>query len=208
MTPYYQDDWVTIYHGDNMHLCDWAEDSVDLIVTDPPYNVGVQYGESVDDFRDDFFEWMTPRFRAFRAVSRSLLITGQARLPDYAIMEPWKWLLCWHKPAAMGRSPVGFCNWEPVALWGAGGKDSVDYFRAPIIPDPAIDGHPCPKPLLWAKWQIEMFPDAKTVLDPFCGSGTTLRAAKDLNRKAIGIEIEEKYCEIAANRMNQEVLAF
>lgn len=66
--------------------------------------------------------------------------------------------------------------------------------------------HPTQKPLALMKWTLGLFPDAATVLDPFMGSGTTLRAAKDLGAKAIGIEIEERYCEIAARRCAQDVL--
>ena len=66
--------------------------------------------------------------------------------------------------------------------------------------------HPTQKPIALMKWCMGFVPDAQTILDPFMGSGTTLRAAKDLGRKCIGIEIEEKYCEIAVRRLNQEVL--
>jgi DNA modification methylase len=67
--------------------------------------------------------------------------------------------------------------------------------------------HPSPKPLNVMRWILGCLP-GETVLDPFMGSGTTLRAAKDLGRRAIGIEIEERYCEIAAKRLAQEVFDF
>jgi site-specific DNA-methyltransferase (adenine-specific) len=69
--------------------------------------------------------------------------------------------------------------------------------------------HPTQKPLPLMRWCIQQAPDdVVTVLDPFLGSGTTLRACKDLGRRGIGIEIEERYCEIAANRLRQEILSF
>jgi hypothetical protein len=68
--------------------------------------------------------------------------------------------------------------------------------------------HPTQKPIALIKWCLSFAKDAKTVIDPFMGSGTTLRAAKDLGLSAVGIEIEERYCEIAANRLRQEVLEF
>ncbi len=66
--------------------------------------------------------------------------------------------------------------------------------------------HPTQKPESLMRWCIEFFPKASIILDPYCGSGSTLRVAKDLGLKAIGIEIEERYCEIAANRLSQGVL--
>ena len=68
--------------------------------------------------------------------------------------------------------------------------------------------HPTQKPLALMKWCIGFADDPQTILDPFAGSGTTLRAAMDLGRKAIGIEISEKYCEIAARRLEQRNLQF
>ncbi len=209
MKTYYRDSAVTIYHGDCRELVPDQRFLCDLVVTDPPYNVGINYGQHNDSTGSwEWQQWARDWFIPCRGLSETLLITGQARLPDYAQIEPWKWLLCWFKPAAMGRSPVGFCNWEPIALWGKGTKGGNDVIKSPITPDGELDGHPCPKPKGWAAGQIVLFPSAQTILDPFMGSGTTLRAAKDLGRKAIGIEIEEKYCEIAARRMEQEVLPF
>ena len=80
-------------------------------------------------------------------------------------------------------------------------------WEVPIIPTWEHRHHKNEKPLRLMIRCLEWLPGS-TVLDPFMGSGTTLRAAKDLGRKAIGIEIEERYCEIAAKRLAQEVLNF
>ena len=206
MNPYYQDDYAVIYCGDCRDVLPGLP-KVDLVLTDPPYNVGVEYGIHDDNMSEsDWNLWARGWFPWCINNSLTVLVTGQARLPYYGQIEPWKWLLCWWKPAAMGRSPVGFCNWEPVAMWGKGSRNGNDVVRAPIIPDSSIDGHPCPKPLEWGQGLIALFDHAQTILDPFMGSGTTLVAAKNLGRKSIGIEIEEKYCDIAAQRLSQGVL--
>jgi DNA modification methylase len=78
--------------------------------------------------------------------------------------------------------------------------------RVALMQDGAV--HPTQKPEALMRWCLSFFPNAQTILDPFMGSGTTLRACKDLGRKCIGIELEEKFCEIAARRLGQEVLSF
>jgi DNA modification methylase len=182
--------------------------SVDAVVTDPPYNVGVDYNGSHNDnmTRDEFLAWAGAWFAECRRISQTVLITGQARLPDYAVIEPWKWLLAWWKPAAMGRSPVGFCNWEPVAMWGRGSSSGVDFVRAPIIPDDTLNGHPCPKPLSWAVGLIDLLPWAQTVFDPFMGSGTTGVACVRTGRNFIGCEIDPTYYAIAQRRIAEAQL--
>jgi len=90
--------------------------------------------------------------------------------------------------------------------WMKGGCGVYCYRDMSLQGDAGNRAHPTQKPLALMRWCIEKAGGDGTILDPFMGSGTTLRAAKDLGRKAIGIEIEERYCEIAARRMSQGVL--
>jgi len=134
------------------------------------------------------------------------------------LYPPPSWILCWFVVAGTGRSPWGYSCWQPVLVYGrdpylAKGlgcrPDAFATKRALRPPGYADDdGHPCPKPLDLMRWVVERVSveRAEVILDPFAGSGTTLRAAKDLGRRAVGIELEERYCEIAANRMAQEAM--
>jgi len=176
--------------------------AVDCVVTDPPYGVGYQY-LSHDDSRDGYEDWCAVWFaESQRITDRMLMSCGQVNVPMWAAIRPFAWQIAWLKPAAMGRSPVGFCNWEPLLLWGEALQDSVDVFTAHILPDAVLDGHPCPKPEAWGIGAVNCASASKeTVGDWFMGSGTTGVACVKLGRRFIGIEKEPAYFGIAVSRI-------
>jgi DNA modification methylase len=206
MNPYYEHGGITIYNGDCREILPELP-KVDLVLTDPPYGINYDRNKKhkgkVDNptvFGDD-----KPFDPSFLFVFQKLILWGgncySSRLPS---SSAW---LCWHKTFTtndkginsdielawtncIGRSRLFSFLW--AGCYRA--KENGEYY------------HPTQKPIELMKWCINLSKTTGTVLDPFMGSGTTLRAAKDLGRKAIGIEIEEKYCEIAVRRLQQEVL--
>jgi len=208
MIPYYDDGTCVIYHADCREILPGLR--ADLVFADPPYGVGLTYGQSyTDDGGADYSTWM-------QWVANQIRIAAPLSFVTPGIRNLWRWpaatwVLAWTKPGSTRRSDLGgFNEWEPVLMYG---KRRIfnDQKRLPAGANHSADtgDHPCPKPLSLLRWLVEQGSDPESlVLDPFMGSGTTLRAAKDLGRKAIGIEIEERYCEIAAKRLGQEVLDF
>ena len=205
MKPYYEDDSVTIYHGDCREVLPTV--TGDLLLTDPPYGVGLAYA-SYDDSRAAW-RLLMQTFIPLARRAAPMVIFPAGPMEELGWIYSWAppdWLIAWYKGSPGTASFVGFNDWEPLLVYGKGkGVQMHDYFQA--SPEPFTNGHPCAKPLRWARWLIERASSAGgTIVDPFMGSGTTLRAAKDLGRRAIGIEIEERYCEIAAKRLSQETL--
>jgi len=197
MKPYYQDKWVTIYNGDCREILPQLDVKVDLVLTDPPYGV---------DFRGCNWDKEIPNWLpTCRSIFPNVAFTT-APLTMWLYPSP-DWVVSWHRPASSSRRPDGkFNHWSPVLVYGKWEKD-IDIISLHAIANsmPHGYGHPCPKPLSLFKWLASGF-TADTILDPFMGSGTTCIATKELNRYSIGIEIEERYCEIAAKRCSQEVM--
>lgn len=213
MKPYYQDEAVTIYHADCREILGDMP-HVDLLLTDPPY------GMKCNTTRTRF----TP--------GPNCNSTGGGKdwgvpiVGDDAPFDPSPWLayqhvILWGANHYAQRLPVGttlvfikrldpafgtFLSDAEIG-WVNSGKGVYCFRDANNRQSRRI--HPSQKPVALMAWCIGFAKGAQTLLDPFMGSGTTLRAAKDCGLKhAIGIEIEERYCEIAAKRMAQEVLAF
>lgn len=206
LRTYYEHAGITIYHGD----CREVEcPSVDAVVTDPPYGMGWDgriasgpnsnsvpnarswsYGQIVvgDDSPFDPRPWLH---------FRHVILWGANH---YAAMLPKGTLLVWIKrfDAAFGT----FLSDAEVA-WMKGGH-GVYCFRDASYKRAEDRWHPTQKPQSLMRWCLKK--TQGVVLDPFMGSGSTLVAAKLLGRQAIGVEIDERYCEIAANRLAQEVL--
>jgi len=138
---------------------------------------------------------------------RTIIFPGHGNLSVWFNIKKPSGIGCWHKPGnPAGGGVFQFCEWEPFLLYGKGmGKSDV--IRATVKKQRDTGDHPCPKPLELMT-EIIIRSKAMSVVDPFLGSGTTLTAAHALGIRAIGIEIEERYCEIAAKRLQQSVMMF
>lgn len=213
MKPYYDEEGITIYHADCREVLPTLSG---VIVTDPPYGNLTPY-ESYQDTPDALASLINEVYPVMRGVADVVALT-----PGIGNLHKWPastWTLCWYSGNGKGSSSWGFNTWQPILVYGpdpylaAGLGRRPDGFNIHLGPYNLTTErtHPTPKPVQVMRWilqRVSVPDDGRTFIDPFMGSGTTLRAAKDLGRKAIGIEIEERYCEIAVKRLAQGVLQF
>jgi DNA modification methylase len=198
---YYEQDGITIYHGDCRDVLPLA---CDVIVSDPPYAMAVDTGK-LQRIGKPEYKWHGVEHSGGVAVELLLSMrkptvlfgaNGYAsRLSDHP-----GWIV-WDKQAD------GFAQGSPAELAWSNYLTNLRMFRLNYRGFTTRDdpkGHPMQKPLALMRWILTLkeTPDG-TVLDPYMGSGSTLVAAKQCGRQAIGVEIEERYCEIAAARLSQ-----
>lgn len=226
MRPYYEHAGITIYHGDCREILPEIG-GADLIVTDPPYVFGIAstfeegkaggWGDLMNaaaiyaGWLREFWRivsnragaaWVFNSWRSFPVLARA---AHEARWPIES-------LLVWDKEWIGPGGPRGLRpTYEVCALFAhpeyqVRDRSTPDIWRAKWAG--AKEHHPAEKPTALLRRMIQAGGGDGPVLDPFMGSGSTLIAARDSGRRAIGIEIEERYCEIAAKRLAQEVFAF
>ncbi len=214
MKPYYDDGkGIVIYLGDCREVLPQLE-RVDVILTDPPWPLQVK---QVMDGNSNFNElWgeVAPLLRA-----RRLLVWHAIHNDPRLFLNPlasWPYLrgiyLRRAIPGYFGRVLLDGEMIHALGEWPRAHKGRM------VIPggmqityreNDRPDGHPGPRSLIATKWLVKFWSDeGEKILDPFMGSGTTLLAAKELHRQAIGIELVEEYAELAAKRLSQEVLEF
>lgn len=223
MKPYYSDDLVTLYHGDCREITAWLE--ADVLVTDPPYGIAWNqnlngytlrgYAKTAEHDHDGIAndEDTSARDEALALWGdRPALCFGSPRL---ALPTGTRHVLTWQKPLDSGL--VG--SWLPwrrdtESIYVLGPWPRATAKTSSIIQGPrgmhaylvaGKDRHPHAKPLSVLEPLIGACPPG-VVADPFAGSGSTLVASKGLGRRAIGVELDERYCEIAAKRLAQDTL--
>lgn len=233
MTPYYEDDSVTLWHGDCREVLAWLE--ADVLVTDPPYGMGYRQhrshsnltraqrreqarqlkadglqrikGDTDTSVRDEMLEtwgtkpglvfgmWRYPR--PARTVQRLLWVKAHPEIG----MSSMPWVTKDEEIYAVGDSLAQFVGTTQPGFYitreqRSGASGAV-----------ARAGHPTPKPVSLMEQLIAKCP-AGVIADPFSGSGSTLIAAKQIGRKAIGVEIDERFCDLTVRRLCQDTLDF
>ena len=195
---------------DKVHCADCLEfmrdipdKSIDLVLTDPPYGVGLKY-ESYDDTEENWYKLMDKLIPELKRISKMVIMPSCQikRLGYFYKNHSPDWVMCWYKGSTGCSAYTGFNDWEPHLVWGKNNSTMHDYFYTPNTEKMGSYGHPCPKPITWAKWLIHRATKPKDiVLDCFLGSGTTAVACRELDRHFIGIDISSEYCAIANKRL-------
>jgi site-specific DNA-methyltransferase (adenine-specific) len=209
-SPYFECDGVTIYHGDCREILPRLQ-KAHCILTDPLYGLaGVTEKAGYESFADDEMDvkQLVDFVLASGKAERIVLTPGQKMMFRYP--EP-NAVGAFFYPAGSGSCSWGFVGWQPIFYYGKdpilqdGRGRAMNSFQSTEAAEK--NGHPCPKPVgQWSKLLLRVTREGESVIDPFMGSGTTLVCARNHGRPAIGIEIEEKYCEIAAKRLAQRLL--
>jgi hypothetical protein len=224
MSPYYSDDHVTLYHGDCRDITAWL--SADVLVTDPPYGRGWKQGEFKmgQRIQSDAHEGIAgDRDTSTRDAALNLWSGKRAIVFGDLMLSPapgTKQVMVFRKAIdAGGRGATAGRRRDIEAIYligpwpsGLGGASSIFTSGASLqAGSNGVTGryrHPHAKPLDVMHELVTMRPVEEVVADPFAGSGSTLVAAKLCGRKAIGVELEEQYCEVIARRLSQDALPF
>jgi site-specific DNA-methyltransferase (adenine-specific) len=230
--PYYQDESVTLYHGDAREILPTLPDaSVACVVTDPPYterthakarkNTATGIGEGITEFASITDADLESVLSECGRISSSWVVTtldyrhavkfDEQPPRGLKVQRLGVWVKTNPTPQISGDRPAQ--GWESIAYmhrddrrsaWHGGGRHGNF-----VLPIPPPEGHPTAKPLPMVSEWVRLFTNpGDVILDPFAGSGTTLRAALNESRRAIGIELREDYCDLMARRLAQGVLDF
>ncbi len=218
MSIYYQDDLVTLYHGDCRKELAWLK--ADVLVTDPPYGVAWTSGVSSYTAHGRTNLTTAPIAGDLTTDARDDVLAAWGNRPAI-VFGSWRaerpigvnHRLIWHK-AGMNPGPISaafMSQDEEIYVLGSGWRKSSPPLRSVLTTteergrQPREVGHPTPKPIGLMERLVDRCPDG-AVADPFAGSGATLLAAKNLGRRAIGVEVDESYCEVIARRLAQDTL--
>ena len=180
-----------------------GKEKADMVFTDPPYNVGKDYGDRTDDQKSmsEYKKWSEKWFNTTRKFCEDIVFTpGAVNLwLWYEIRRP-KWLCIWIKRNQQSRNGAqGWNAYEPILVYGKV-KINYDIWDELVNSNEKLD-HPVPKTLVaWHKILSDIVKDRKVIYEPFLGSGTTLIAAEQLNRRCFGIEIEPRYIDVTIKR--------
>ncbi len=216
MKPYYEHAGITIYHGDCREILrEIQPGGIEALLTDPvwPGAAAVLAGRGSEQELFDLAAREAERLGCRRIIAHVGAYTDVRFFRN--VPETFRFLrvclleysMCSYRGRIMGDDAAYVFGDAPDKA------DSSQILSGRVVASDSRDnhrsvGHPTPRKLQHVVWLVKWYAGRGTILDPFCGSGTTLEAARIKGRKAIGIEIEERYCEIAAKRLSQEVLQF